>query len=98
MSKTEQEIVAELAEAEKEWLDAKRSQAAAKKRWTESETKLVNVSVHMSRLKEELRVLRNRNPIQDPTLRELEIEKFRKDNPEIVEYAKLRDQEKGKDK
>jgi hypothetical protein len=94
MPKTEQELIDKLAEADKDWLDAKRKLADAKKRWTEAETQLVDASIHKDRVKEELRVHRATTPRHELTHRDLEIERFRLDNPEIVEFAKERDKPK----
>jgi hypothetical protein len=93
---TEQEIIDKLAEAEKDWLESKRKLAEAKKRWTDAETSLINASIHRDRVREELRVHRNTVPRHELSRRDLEIEEFRQNNPEVVEFARLRDEEKAK--
>ena len=95
---TEQELIDKLAEADKEWLDAKRKLAEAKRRWTEAETQLVNASVHRDRVKEELRVHHNTTVRHEPSRRDEEIAEFRKNNPEVCELAKLRDEERAREK
>ena len=60
---TEQELLDKLAEAELDWNDAKRRLTAAKKLWTEAETKCINTKLHKERLEESLRVLRARKVI-----------------------------------
>jgi hypothetical protein len=94
MPKTEQEILDRLAEIEKECQDAKRKLVDAKKRWTEAETLLINASLQRDRIREELRVHRVTVPRHEPSHRDIEIERFRQDNPEIVEFAKERDKPK----
>lgn len=93
---TEQELLDKLREAEKEYAESKRKLAEAKKRWTDAETDLINSKLHMDRVKEELRVHRNTVPRHEPSRRDLEIEEFRKNNPEVVEFARLRDEERAK--
>lgn len=96
MLQTEQELMDKLAEANKAMLEAKRKLSEAKKRWTDAETELVSTSIHRDRVKEELRVYRNITVRHDPSRRDLEVEEFRKNNPEVVEFARLRDEEKAK--
>ena len=60
---TEQELLDSLAEAEKDWLDAKRKLTDAKKRWTEAETLCIDAKLHKERITEELRVFRAKQVI-----------------------------------
>jgi hypothetical protein len=87
----EKELVNKLAEAEREVVDAKKALAEAKRRWTDAETDLISAKIQRDRAKEELRVYRNVTPKYDPDNRDLEIERFRRDNPELVEWARERD-------
>jgi hypothetical protein len=88
---TEQELIDKLAEAEREILATKKALAEAKKRWTDIETTLISAKINRDRIKEALRVYRKTTPGYEPDARELEIERFRKDNPELVEWARQRD-------
>jgi hypothetical protein len=88
---TEQEIIEKLALADKEVQDAKKALADARRRWTDAETNLISAKLHWERTKEELRVHRNTVPRSDPSRRDQEVEQFRKDNPEIVQWARERD-------
>ncbi len=93
---TEKELVDKLAEAEREVVDAKKALAEAKKRWTDAETDLISAKITRDRIKEELRVYRKTTPKYDPDQRDLDIERFRKDNPELCEWARQRDIDKAK--
>ncbi len=94
---SEQELVEQLKEAEKELAQAQSKLASAKKVWTEAETKLIDAKIHLERVKEALRALRARTPKYEPSPRDEAIEQFRKDFPELVEMAKQRDLDKGKE-
>ena len=93
---TEKEILVRLAEAEKEYEHSKKSLAKAKKLLVAAETETINHKLHLDRIKEELRVHRATIPSTHPeiTLREQEIIRFREDHPELVDFAKERDQNK----
>ncbi len=93
---TEQELLDKLREAEKGYAESKRKLSETKKRWTDAETELVNSKLHMERVKEELRVHRNTTVRHEPSRRDQEIEEFRQNNPEVVEFARLRDEERAK--
>lgn len=95
MTATEKDILLKLDEAEKEFQLAQRSLSEAKKRWTEAETKLINAKIYRDRIKEELRVHRATTPKYEPNKRDDDIEQFRKNHPELVEWAKERDLKKG---
>lgn len=73
---------------------AKRRLAETRRAVTEAETKLIDISIAYDRAKEELRVFIATSPIREKTLHDLEIDKFREDNPEIVEFARKRDEHK----
>ncbi len=91
---TEKELVDKLAEAEKELHNAKRALAEAKKRWTDAETNVISAKLNRDRIKEELYEYHRTTPKYEPDQRDLDIEKFRKDNPEICEWARERDAKK----
>lgn len=91
---TEQELMNGLAEAEKELHDAKRALAEAKKRWTDAETNVISAKLKKDRIKEELRVYRKTTPKYEPDQRDLDIERFREENPELCEWARERDAKK----
>ena len=91
---TEAELLETLRQQERAYMEAQKKLAQAKKVWTEAETRVVETKLTVDRTREELRVLRNTTPNYTPTLRELEIEGFRERNPETVEYARERDEEK----
>ena len=93
---TEQELIDKLADADREVVDAKKALAEAKKRWTDAETDLISAKISRDRIKEQLRVHRNVTVKYDPDQRDLELERFRKDNPELVEWARQRDEDKAK--
>lgn len=88
---SEQELIDQLTEAEKELAQAQNRLASAKKIWTEAETKLIDAKIHLERVKEALRAYRACTPKYEPSLRDESIEQFRKDHPELVEMAKQRD-------
>lgn len=93
---TEQEILERLAVAQREYEHAQKSLARAKKVLIAAETETINHKLHLDRIKEELRVHRATIPSTHPEieLRDIEIDKFRQDHPEIVAFAKERDQNK----
>ncbi len=91
---SDKELVDKLAEAEKELNDAKRALAEAKKRWTDAETNVISAKLNRDRIKEELRVYRKTTPKYEPDQRDADIERFRKENPELCEWARERDAKK----
>lgn len=93
----EQDLIKQLEEAEKELNQAKRRLAEAKKVWTDAETKVIDAKIHMQRAKEALRAHRAQTPKYDPDSRDEAIAQFRKDYPEVVEMARQRDLNKGKE-
>jgi hypothetical protein len=93
---SEEEILSQLEEAELDWIEAKRKIAFSKKLLMHAETLLIEIKFRKDNLTEALRVFRNTTPIQPLSLRELEIERFRKDNPEVCAFAKERDDLKSK--
>lgn len=88
---TEKELLGKLAEAEKELLDARRALGEARKRWTDAETDVISAKLNKERIKEELRVHRNTTPTYEPTPEELDLERFRRDNPELMQWVRERD-------
>lgn len=91
---TEQEVVAALATAEKELVEAKTNLTKARRAVTEAESQVIETKLNRDRAKEALRVFRNRTPKYAPEKRELEIDQFRLDHPELVEWARKRDKDK----
>ncbi len=90
----EQELLGNLAEAEKTLQEARNALAEAKKRWTAAETNVITAKINRDRIKEELRVHRNTTPKYEPDARDLDIIRFRQDNPEIMEWVRERDKKK----
>lgn len=88
---TEKELLSKLAEAEKELTDAKRLLTEARKRWTDAETDVISAKLKTERVKEEIRVHRNTTPNYEPTPEELDLERFRQDNPELMQWVRERD-------
>jgi DNA repair exonuclease SbcCD ATPase subunit len=87
----ENDLLKQLEEAEKELQYAQKDLAEAKSRWTDAETKLIGAKIHRDRVKESLRVYRATTPKYESNRRDEDIEQFRKDHPELVEWAKERD-------
>lgn len=94
MKITEQELINKLEEAEAKVLTVRLLLTEAKKAWTDTETLLVEVKLIRDRARETLRVHRNTTIIVPPTMKELELEKFRETYPEICVWAKERDLKK----
>lgn len=88
---SENELLDKLAEAEKELHEARSRLAEAKKRWTDAETGVISAKLNRDRVKEELRVHRNTTPKYEPDGRDLDIERFRAANPELMEWIRERD-------
>lgn len=88
---SENELLGKLAEAEKELHEARSKLAEAKKRWTDAETNVISAKLNRDRVKEELRVHRNTVPKYEPDSRDLDIERFRVENPELMEWIRERD-------
>lgn len=88
---TENELLSKLAEAEKSLYEARNSLAEAKRKWTTAETEVISAKLNRDRVKEELRVHRNTTPNYEPTSEELELERFRQDNPELMQWVRERD-------
>jgi hypothetical protein len=98
MKITEQDILAQLVEAEREYQDAKRILAEAKKRWLHAETEVINTSLAKERILENLRVHRNTTPQPDTSLRTQEIKYFQEKYPELCAEAFERDMAARRDK
>lgn len=94
---SEQELLSKLAEAEKELHDARNSLADAKRKWTAAETNVISAKLHRDRVKEELRVHRNTTPKYEPTPADLDLQRFRDENPELMEWIRERDKIKDED-
>jgi hypothetical protein len=91
---TEQEILTKLVEAERELQDARNSLADARRRWTAAETDVISAKIHRDRVKEELRVHLVTTPKYEPDYRDLDLERFRTDHPELMEWIRERDEKK----
>jgi hypothetical protein len=87
----EQQLAELLINAELTLAEAKEELAKAKMVWLDAETEVVNARIARDRALENLRVFRNTDPNIPPDAREMEIQRFRKANPEVVEFAKERD-------
>jgi len=94
---SEQELLSKLAEAEKELHDARNSLADAKRKWTAAETNVISAKLNRDRVKEELRVHRNTTPKYEPTPADLDLQRFRDENPELMEWIRERDGIKDED-
>lgn len=91
MRQGEQDLLDQIEKAETEHRHAKAKFAKAKRDVVNAETDVVNTKLHVARLREQLRVYRNITPKDEPSARDLEIQRFREDNPEVCEWAKQRD-------
>lgn len=80
----EQEILAAMDEALLERKEAKDRIAFHKKAAVDAESDLIAANLRYERLKEDLRVFRITNPIQEETPREKEIAIFRERLPELL--------------
>jgi hypothetical protein len=87
----ENELLSKLAEAEKSLHEARNALAEAKRKWTTAETEVISAKLNRDRVKEELRVHRNTTPTYEPTAEALDLERFRKNNPELMEWVRERD-------
>ena len=90
----EQQLVELLINAEQTLSDAKEELAEAKMVWLNAETEVVNARVARDRALENLRVFKAADPNVPPDAREMEIERFRQHNPEVVEFARQREEKK----
>jgi hypothetical protein len=90
----ENELLSKLAEAEKELHEARNALAEAKKKWTTAETNVISAKINRDRVREELRVYRNTTPRYEPDAQDLDLERFRKENPELMEWIRERDGKK----
>ena len=93
---TEQELLDQLETIEYSYLSAKRKLIEIQKQYADIETLLIELKINKEKLTEELRVFRKTNASQPLSLRDLEIEKFRKNNPELCQWASERDKPKEK--
>lgn len=91
---SENELLSKLAEAEKDLYEARNALSDAKKKWTAAETKVISAQLNRDRVKEELRVHRNTTPRYEPDARDLDLERFRVENPELMEWIRERDEKK----
>ena len=74
--------------------EARSALAEAKRKWTAAETDVISAKLNRDRVKEELRVHRNTTPRYEPDSRDLDIIRFREDNPELMEWMRERDEKK----
>ena len=91
---SEKELLSKLAEAEKELTNTKNLLAEAKRKWTAAETNVISAKIHLDRVKEEIRIHRNTTPRNDPTPQDLDLQRFRDDHPELMEWIRERDKKK----
>lgn len=91
---TDEELLKQLDDADYEYQEAKRKLARLKKEYVDAETVLINCKLHKDRVVEALRVHMATTPRHEKSLQDLEIDRFRETYPELVEWAKLRDEEK----
>lgn len=87
----ENELLSKLAEAEKMLHEARNSLAEAKRKWTAAETDVISAKLNRDRVKEELRVYRNTTPRHELSVEEKDLERFRRDNPELMQWVRERD-------
>jgi len=87
----ENELLSKLAEAEKELYEARNALSEAKKKWTAAETNVISAKINRDRVKEELRVYRNTTPNYEPDAQDLDLERFRNQHPELMEWIRERD-------
>lgn len=90
---TEQEFRGAIKAAELDHEAAKKKMAQAKKAWVNAESAVIAARVALDNLREEFRVWRKTTPNYQPSSREEEIEGFRERNPEVIEFARQRDEE-----
>lgn len=88
---SEQEIIEQLEKAEVNFKETKLALAKARSLVMETETSTIEAKLYRDSLKEKLRVHRNTVPRVELTRRDLEIQKFREEWPDLVEWAKERD-------
>lgn len=97
MTNKEKILLEKIANLELDKRNTKLKMVRLQKEITERETELIEIMLEIDKTAEDLRVFRATTPIQPKTLHELEIEKFRADNPEVVAFAKERDNKIGKE-
>ena len=93
---TDQELLQQLDNADYEYQEAKRKLARLKKEYMDAETVLINCKLHKERVVEAIRVHMATTPRPEKSLQDLEIERFRETYPELVKWAKQRDEHKEK--
>ncbi len=93
---SDQELLQQLDDADYEYQEAKRKLARLKKECMDAETVLINCKIHKEKVVEALRVHMNTTPRLEKSLQDLEIERFRETHPELVEWARQRDEHKEK--
>ena len=88
----EQQLLAALAQADRNYEDAKYKMAQAKRLWIDAESMVLETKLAYERLQERLRVYRKTTPGSFLESREADIEGYRERNPEVVEFARQRDE------
>lgn len=91
---TEEQLILQLSEAERDYAEAKRLLATAKKLWTEAETKMINGKLHKERVQEAIRVFHATTYKKEHGSREKEIKAFREKYPDLCEMAAQRDRDR----
>lgn len=84
MTTQEQELLKQIKDQETEQKEARQLVAHHKKGVVEAESRLISANIQIERLREELRVLRVQNPIQEETSNERDIREFKERLPEIM--------------
>lgn len=93
---TDEELLKQLDDAEFEYQEAKKNLARLNKEYINAETVLINCKLHKERVVETLRVHMATTPRHEKSLQDLEVDRFRETHPEIVEWARQRDECKEK--
>jgi len=93
---TEQELLEQLAEVDLDWQFAKKKLVDARKPLIEIEDEIIELKIKKDSLTEKLRVFKATDKVQPLSIKELEIQRFRKENPEVCAWARERDSKLGK--
>ena len=81
---TEQELQQQIQTDERAYGKASKKVSKAKMAWLHAESAVIEIKIRLDNNKELLRRMKYANPIQPPTLRELEIEAFRDKMPDLL--------------
>ena len=86
--------MSKLSEAEKDYVEARRKMAVAKKLYTHAETQMINTKLHMERVQEAIRVYHNITYKKEHGAREKEIKAFQEKFPDLCAMAAQRDRDR----